>query len=138
MQINKYFISYSIAIAICFNLLSYNSFGYFYQNNIGSVNKDTVIDIITNDTTYEEAFSKDSIIKKSLFSFKKSWITTKPIIYDTAALISKRLLEISNNQKDIPVVINADALATHQSVINVMEAARLAGLTKLTFATQIK
>ena len=93
MQINKYFISYSIAIAICFNLLSYNSFGYFYQNNISSVSKDTVIDIITNDTTYEEAYSKDSIIKKSLFSFKKNWITTKSLIYDSAALISKRLLE---------------------------------------------
>lgn len=34
------------------------------------------------------------------------------------------------------VVINADAKSTHQSVINVMEAARNAGLTQLTFATQ--
>ena len=38
--------------------------------------------------------------------------------------------------KDPVVVINADAKATHQSVINVMEAARLAGLTRITFATQ--
>ena len=34
------------------------------------------------------------------------------------------------------VVINADAKATHQSVINVMEAARRVGLTRITFATQ--
>jgi biopolymer transport protein ExbD len=34
------------------------------------------------------------------------------------------------------VVINADAKATHQSVINVMEAARVAGLNRITFATQ--
>jgi biopolymer transport protein ExbD len=34
------------------------------------------------------------------------------------------------------VVINADQLATHQMVVNVMEAARLAGLEKLTFAAQ--
>lgn len=34
------------------------------------------------------------------------------------------------------VIINADAKATHQSVVTVMEAARLAGLTQLTFATQ--
>jgi biopolymer transport protein ExbD len=38
--------------------------------------------------------------------------------------------------KEPVVVINADAKATHQSVINVMEAARLAGLTRITFATQ--
>jgi biopolymer transport protein ExbD len=34
------------------------------------------------------------------------------------------------------VVLNADQLATHQMVINVMEAARMAGLEKLTFAAQ--
>ena len=34
------------------------------------------------------------------------------------------------------VVISADAAATHQSVINVMEAARRSGLSQITFATQ--
>ena len=34
------------------------------------------------------------------------------------------------------VVINADAQAAHQAVVNVMEAARVAGLSHLTFATQ--
>ncbi len=34
------------------------------------------------------------------------------------------------------VVINADARAAHQSVVNVMEAARRVGLTRITFATQ--
>ncbi|GLR11713.1 biopolymer transporter ExbD [Chitinimonas viridis] len=37
---------------------------------------------------------------------------------------------------DTVVVINADGNASHQSVVNVMEAARMAGLGKLTFATQ--
>ncbi|MDE2286716.1 MAG: biopolymer transporter ExbD [Burkholderiales bacterium] len=34
------------------------------------------------------------------------------------------------------LIINADAQSTHQAVINVMEAARLAGLSHLTFATR--
>ncbi|MDP3583805.1 MAG: biopolymer transporter ExbD [Thiobacillus sp.] len=34
------------------------------------------------------------------------------------------------------VVINADARAAHQSVVNVMEAARRVGLSRITFATQ--
>ena len=38
--------------------------------------------------------------------------------------------------KDSVVVINADATAKHQAVITVMEAARRAGLTQITFATQ--
>ncbi|WHZ11800.1 MAG: Biopolymer transport protein ExbD/TolR [Burkholderiaceae bacterium] len=38
--------------------------------------------------------------------------------------------------KDTVVIISADASATHQSVITVMEAARRAGLSQITFATQ--
>ena len=38
--------------------------------------------------------------------------------------------------KEPTVVIDADASATHQSVIHVMEAARLAGYTQVTFTTQ--
>lgn len=39
-------------------------------------------------------------------------------------------------KQDPVLIINADALATHQTVINIMEAARIAGLPQLTFAAQ--
>lgn len=35
------------------------------------------------------------------------------------------------------IIVSADALATHQSVVNVMDAARRANLPRLTFATQL-
>ncbi len=38
--------------------------------------------------------------------------------------------------KDVTLVISADAQASHQSVVNAMEAARRTGLSKITFATQ--
>jgi biopolymer transport protein ExbD len=38
--------------------------------------------------------------------------------------------------KDITLVISADAQASHQSVVNAMEAARRTGLSQITFATQ--
>ena len=38
--------------------------------------------------------------------------------------------------KESVVIISADAAATHQSVITVMEAARRSGLNQITFATQ--
>jgi biopolymer transport protein ExbD len=46
------------------------------------------------------------------------------------------LKQAAGDQTDPVVVINADALATHQSVVNVMEAARRVGLSRITFATQ--
>jgi biopolymer transport protein ExbD len=40
------------------------------------------------------------------------------------------------NEAGVLLVINADAQSPHQAVVNVMEAARLAGLPRISFATQ--
>ena len=42
----------------------------------------------------------------------------------------------AGDAKDPVIIINADANATHQSVVHVMEAARLANFLQITFATQ--
>lgn len=44
--------------------------------------------------------------------------------------------ERGQSAKDPVIIINADATAAHQSVINVLEAARIAGFEKVTFAAQ--
>lgn len=49
-----------------------------------------------------------------------------------------RIKSETSSDNPITVVINADALSNHQSVINVMEAARISGLTKVTFLTKTK
>lgn len=46
------------------------------------------------------------------------------------------LKNAADGQNDPVLVINADARAAHQSVVNVMEAARRVGLSRITFATQ--
>ena len=50
--------------------------------------------------------------------------------------IASALTKSAAGGKDPTIVINADAKATHQSVVNVMEASRLANYTHITFATQ--
>ncbi len=50
--------------------------------------------------------------------------------------ISSALIKAVGDGKEPTIIINADAKATHQSVINVMEASRLANFTHITFATQ--
>lgn len=46
------------------------------------------------------------------------------------------LKSAAGEQKDPVIVISADAHATHQSVIRVMDAARRAGYPRVTFVTQ--
>jgi biopolymer transport protein ExbD len=58
------------------------------------------------------------------------------VTFTGAAALAESLKRVAGDAKDPVVVINADANATHQSVIHVMEAARLAGFVHITFATQ--
>ncbi|ARP86223.1 ExbD/TolR family protein [Bordetella genomosp. 9] len=51
--------------------------------------------------------------------------------------IAEALRQAVAGKADAVLVINADALATHQTVVNVMEAARLAGIARVNFATQL-
>jgi biopolymer transport protein ExbD len=52
------------------------------------------------------------------------------------AAVSEQLQKAARGRDKPLLVINADAQAPHQAVINVMEAARLANLPRISFATQ--
>jgi biopolymer transport protein ExbD len=49
---------------------------------------------------------------------------------------AQQLARAASGRKEPTVVVYADAGASHQAVVNVLEAARLAGLGKVSFATQ--
>jgi len=57
-------------------------------------------------------------------------------VYGTADNFAEKLRDAAKGMKDPVVAISADAATTHQSVINVMEAARLAGYNHISFTTQ--
>ncbi|MFZ2651726.1 MAG: biopolymer transporter ExbD [Burkholderiaceae bacterium] len=51
-------------------------------------------------------------------------------------LLTAELSAAAQGNPEMMVIVSADALSPHQSVINVMDAARRAGLPRLTFAAQ--
>jgi biopolymer transport protein ExbD len=53
-----------------------------------------------------------------------------------AGTLADALARAAQGREDVLLVINADAQAPHQSVISVMEAARIAGIVRISFATQ--
>jgi biopolymer transport protein ExbD len=59
-----------------------------------------------------------------------------PVTGRSVEAIAQALSAAATAGKDSVVIISADATAPHQSVINVMEAARRSGLVHITFATQ--
>ncbi|HSV79239.1 MAG TPA: biopolymer transporter ExbD [Ramlibacter sp.] len=63
-------------------------------------------------------------------------VNRQPVTGRSTEVLSAALAEAARAGKDSVIIISADATATHQSVITVMEAARRMGLTQITFATQ--
>lgn len=51
-------------------------------------------------------------------------------------LLTMALSQAAEGRNDMPIIVSADATSAHQSVINVMDAARRAGLARITFAAQ--
>ena len=63
-------------------------------------------------------------------------IDRKPVDGRSVDRLAAELGAAAVGENDRAVIISADATTAHQSVINVLDAARRAGLARITFATQ--
>ena len=63
-------------------------------------------------------------------------INRNAVPFRSVEQLADELRRAGGTLKEPVVVISADAAATHQSVVRIMEAARLAGLSQITFTTQ--
>lgn len=63
-------------------------------------------------------------------------VNKAPLASGEIEAISAALQQAAAGRKDPVIVINADAKATHQRVIDVMQAAQSAGYPHISFATQ--
>jgi biopolymer transport protein ExbD len=63
-------------------------------------------------------------------------VNRSPVAYRSIEQLADELKRAAGGMKEPVVVISADAAATHQAVVRVMEASRQAGLSQITFTTQ--
>jgi biopolymer transport protein ExbD len=63
-------------------------------------------------------------------------VNQTPLSSNDVRAISDMLRRAAGDARDPLIVINADAKATHQSVIDVMQASQMAGYPHISFATQ--
>ena len=75
-------------------------------------------------------------IKISVDATEHYAINNQGITYTGIEAMATKLKNAAGSETDPTIIINADAKATHQSVINIMEAARQAGFGRITFTTQ--
>jgi biopolymer transport protein ExbD len=66
----------------------------------------------------------------------KYTVNNKVLSEGSVKAIAAALVVAVNGRPEPTIIINADAKSTHQSVVDIMEAARESGYTHITFATQ--
>ncbi|MBI1175307.1 MAG: biopolymer transporter ExbD [Sideroxydans sp.] len=63
-------------------------------------------------------------------------LNANPVNFTGVDKLAEDLRKTAGNAQDPVIIINADAKTPHQAVINIMEAARIAGYTSITFKTE--
>ena len=86
------------------------------------------------DTEAQRNYPKEVIVAVS--SDGRYMVNRQQVNGRSTDALATAIAEAAKAGKDTVIIISADATATHQSVITVMEAARRIGLTQVTFATQ--
>ena len=88
----------------------------------------------TADTQAQRDYPKEVVVAVS--SDGRYVVNGTAIAGRSVEEITLALTDAAKVGKETVVIIHADANSTHQSVITVMEAARRAGLSQITFAAQ--
>jgi biopolymer transport protein ExbD len=96
------------------------------------------LEINLPEASAEKASDKPQVLMVAVDAQGKYSINGAATVFGNTQSFASALKDAAKGTKDPVVAISADAAATHQSVINVMESARLAGYNHISFTTQTK
>ena len=83
-----------------------------------------------------ESRLKEKVLEISIDGKGEFFVNQQKVINTQAATLKRALEKSAGSDRKIPVIISADAMTPHQSVITAMDVARQLGFSRLTFATQ--
>jgi biopolymer transport protein ExbD len=83
-----------------------------------------------------KADEKPQILNVAVDAGGRYAINGQAATYGSPQGFADRLREAAKGTREPIIAISADAAATHQSVVNVMESARIAGYNHISFTTQ--
>lgn len=86
----------------------------------------------------DKAQEKPAAVNVAVDAAGRYAVNGRPYVGKEVAGLSLELKKAAGGNADPVIVISADAATTHQAVVDVMEAAREAGYSRITFATQMQ
>ncbi len=87
-------------------------------------------------STQDEQPADEKQLRITVDADGRYYVNQQEVINTSIEALKRAITKASGGRTDLPVIINADAKATHQSVIQVMDAASQLGLVQMTFAAR--
>ena len=97
--------------------------------------RESEIDITLPEAAIDAPEKQSEVIEITISSDGVFFVNGKRVVNKQLATLKQALLKVANGREDPPILISADAKATHQAVVTVMDAARQLGFIHLSFAT---
>ena len=97
--------------------------------------RESEIDVTLPEAAIDAPQEQSDMIEITISSEGMFFINGKRVVNKQVSTLKQALLKVANGREDPPIIISADANATHQAVVTVMDAARQLGFVHLSFAT---
>ncbi len=98
--------------------------------------RESEINITLPEASEEYTETKLDSIEIAVDAEGRVYVNEQSLVNSQLSTIREAMRDAMHDLDDPPVVISADAKATYQLVVKVMDAARQLGLVRITFATQ--
>lgn len=87
-------------------------------------------------TTQDEKVEEEKVLDITVDAKGRFYVNQKEVVNTEAETLKTAIEKAAGVRRDLPVIITADAKATHQSVIKVMDVASQLGFVHMTFAAK--
>lgn len=98
--------------------------------------RESAIRIDLPSAAIEATTMQANVIDLTISPDGRFFVNEQLVINTKTSTLKKALIEVLAGRTDVTVLISADATTTHQAVITAMDAARQAGILKLSLATK--
>ena len=101
-----------------------------------SFTRETQIELELPKATGEPLEIKPEMVEISVDTSGNFYVNQQPLINSQIETVQKAILEVSDGDTTLPLIISADAKAPYQAVITAMDAAGKEGFTNIQMATR--
>ena len=97
--------------------------------------RESEIEVTLPEAAIDAPVEEEFVIEVTINAQGTYFVNGQRVINTQTATLKQAMLKVAGGRQDPPIILSADANATHQAVVRVMDAARQLGFVHLSFAT---